>query len=58
MSALAGGDTRRLLTAVLERVEAEIGKPRDVVRGCVYAKHPAFITRPSRSGIGRSVGIM
>ena len=41
--ALAGGDARRLLAAVLERVEAEVGQARDVVSGRVDAEHAAFI---------------
>ena len=45
VTALAGGDPRRLLTAVLERVEAEVGEPGDVVPGRVHAEHPALIAR-------------
>jgi hypothetical protein len=30
---------------MLERVEAEVGEPGDVVPRCVYAEHPAFIAR-------------
>jgi hypothetical protein len=43
VAALAGGDPGRLLAAVLQRVEAEVGEARDVVPGCVYAKHPALV---------------
>ena len=43
--ALAGGDPGRLLAAVLQRVEAEVGEPGDVVAGRVYAEDPAFVAR-------------
>src|SRR4051794_8512476 len=43
--ALAGGDSRGLLTAVLEGVESEVGEPGDVVPRRVYAEHPALIAR-------------
>ena len=33
--ALAGGDPRRLLAPVLQRVQREVGEPGDVVPGCV-----------------------
>src|SRR6185503_14648564 len=45
VAALAGGDPGRLLAAVLQRVEREVGEPGDVVARRVYAEHPAFITR-------------
>ena len=45
VAALAGGDAGRLLAAVLQRVEAEVGEAGDVVAGCVYAEHPAFVAR-------------
>ena len=45
VAALAGGDPGRLLAAVLQRVEAEVGEAGDVVPGCVYAEHPAFLAR-------------
>ena len=32
-AAVGGGDARRLLAAVLERVEREVGEPRDLVAG-------------------------
>ena len=45
MAALAGGDPGRLLAAVLQRVEREVGKPGDIVPGSVYAKDPALVAR-------------
>src|SRR5690349_22575314 len=45
MAALAGGDPSRLLATVLQRVEAEVGQPGDVVAGCVYAKDAALVAR-------------
>ena len=45
VAALAGGDPRRLLAAVLERVEPEVGEPRDVAAGRVHAEDPALIAR-------------
>ena len=45
VAALAGGDPGRLLAAVLQRVEAEVGEAGDVVPGCVYAEDPAFVAR-------------
>ena len=45
VAALAGRDPGRLLAAVLQRVEAEVGEAGDVVAGRVYAKHPAFLAR-------------
>src|SRR5215469_8924339 len=44
--ALAGGDPGRLLAAVLQRVEAEVGQAGDVVPRCVYAEDAAFLPRP------------
>ena len=43
VAALAGGDPGRLLAAVLQRVEAEVGEPGDIVPGGVDAEDPAFI---------------
>ena len=45
VAALAGGDPGRLLAAVLERVEAEVGEAGDVVAGRVYAEDPALVAR-------------
>jgi uncharacterized repeat protein (TIGR01451 family) len=45
VAALAGGDPGRLLTAVLQRVEAEVGEAGDVVAGRVYAEDAAFLAR-------------
>ena len=45
VAALAGRDPGRLLAAVLERVEAEVGEPRDVVSGRVDAEHAALVAR-------------
>ncbi len=40
-TALGDGDSRRLLAAVLEREEAEVREPRDVVAGRVHAEDSA-----------------
>ena len=45
VAALAGGDPGRLLAAVLERVEREVGEPGDVVAGRVDAEDPALVAR-------------
>ncbi len=45
VAALAGGDAGRLLAAVLERVEAEVGEAGDVVGRRVDAEDPAFVAR-------------
>ena len=39
------GDARGLLAAVLERVEREVGQPRNVVLGRVYPEDPALVAR-------------
>ena len=54
VAALAGGDPGRLLAAVLQRVEAEVGEPGDVVPGCVYAKDAALVARPI--AVGKPLG--
>jgi hypothetical protein len=46
MPALAGGDARGLLAAVLKRVEGEIGQAGDIVSGRVYAEDAALIAWP------------
>src|SRR5581483_3806194 len=46
VAALAGGDPGRLLAAVLQRVEAEVGEAADVVARRVDAEHPAFVAWP------------
>ncbi len=38
-------DPRRLLAAVLERVQREVRQARDLVSGRVYAKHTALVAR-------------
>ena len=43
--ALAAGDAGRLLAAVLERVEREVGEPGHVVAGGVDPEHPALVAR-------------
>jgi hypothetical protein len=43
VAALAGGDARRLLAAVLERVEPEVGEASDVVSGREHAEDAALI---------------
>ena len=45
VAALAGGDARRLLSAVLERVEREVGEARDVHLRRVDAEDAAFVAR-------------
>jgi hypothetical protein len=45
VAALAGGDPGRLLAAVLQRVEAEVGEAGDIVPGCVYTEDAAFLAR-------------
>ena len=55
VAALAGGDARRLLPAVLERVEAEVGEAGDVAAGGEYAKNPAFVARAIAIGNVRSL---
>ena len=45
VAALGGGDARRLLAAVLERVEREVGEPGDVVLGRVDAEDAALVAR-------------
>ena len=46
VAALGDGDARRLLAAVLERVEREVGEPRDLALGRDYAEHAALVARP------------
>ena len=46
VAALAGRDPGRLLAAVLQRVEPEVGEAGDVVAGRVYAEDAALVTRP------------
>jgi hypothetical protein len=45
VAALRGGDARRLLPAVLEGVQGEVGQPGDVVAGGVDAEDPALVAR-------------
>ena len=45
VTALAGRDPGRLLAAVLERVEAEVGEAGDLTAGRVHAEDPALIAR-------------
>ena len=45
VAALGGGDAGRLLAAVLERVEREVGETGDFPAGRDYAEHPALIAR-------------
>ena len=45
MAALAAGDAGRLLAAVLEGVEREVGEPGHVVAGGVDPEHPALVAR-------------
>jgi hypothetical protein len=44
VAVLGGRDAGRLLAAVLERVEREVGQPRDLVLGGEYAEDAALIT--------------
>ena len=43
MAALAAGDAGRLLAAVLERVEREVGQPGHIVAGGVDPEDPALV---------------
>ncbi len=45
VAALAGGDAGRLLTAMLERVQAEVGQARNVVSGCEDSEDATFVSR-------------
>ena len=45
VAALRGGDARRLLAAVLERVEREVREARDFATGGDYAEDAALIAR-------------
>ena len=42
---IGGGDARRLLAAVLERVEREEGQARHLVTGSVDPENAAFVAR-------------
>ena len=57
VTALAGGDPGRLLAAVLERVEREVGEPGDLVPGRVDAEDPALVARAVAVGERRSLTI-
>src|SRR4051812_25845684 len=54
MAALGGGDARRLLPAVLQGIEREIGETRDLAPWGDDAEHAALIAR-SVAGIERGV---
>ena len=41
----AGGDAGRLLAAVLQRVQREVGEPGDVRLGRVHAEDAALVAR-------------
>ena len=45
VTALGGGDAGRLLAAVLERVEREVGETRDVLLRGIDAEHAALVPR-------------
>ena len=57
VAALGGGDARRLLPAVLERVEREVGQPRDLAPRRDDAEDAALIARAVAigEGVGREV---
>ena len=44
-AAVAHGDTRRLLAAVLQRAQAEIRETRNVAIGCPHAENTAFLVQ-------------
>ena len=52
---VAGRDPGRLLAAVLEREEREVGEPGDVVLGRVDAEHAALVARAV--AIGRDLRV-
>src|SRR5690606_4766953 len=43
-------DTGRLLSAVLQRVQAEVGQPGDILAGCPDTEDTAFVLRAFLSG--------
>src|SRR5690606_31373394 len=43
VAALAGGDAGRLLAAVLQRVQGEVGELRDLAARRVHAEHPTLV---------------
>ena len=45
VAALGRGDARRLLAAVLQRVEGEVGEPGDIRAWSVDAEHAALVAR-------------
>ena len=46
VAALCGGDARRLLPAVLERVQREVREPSDIAAGRADAEHATLVARP------------
>jgi hypothetical protein len=45
-AALGSGDARGFLTAVLERKQRKVSKPRDIVLGGVDPENPALVAWP------------
>ena len=56
VAALTGRDPGRLLAAVLERVQREIGEPGDLAPGRVDAEDPAFVAGAIAIGNADLVG--
>ena len=56
VAALARRDPGRLLAAVLERVEREVGELRDLLAGRVHAEDAALVARAVAVGNGRESG--
>ena len=46
VAVVAGGDSRRLLPAVLKRVEGKVGEPGDLTLGREYAEDATLVARP------------
>ena len=56
-AARRGGDARRLLPAVLEREQGEVGEPGDVVLRRVDPEHAALVARSVAMIVTRGMGM-
>jgi hypothetical protein len=54
--AIRRGDPRRLLTAVLERVQAEVDERGDALAWCVGGENPACLSGPFTDPVDRLLG--